>query len=288
MRIVGEAWHTIRLCIAGITGRMGGALAEEAVSQGFEIVGTIAGSGEPSIGKTLKEAGICNLAVSIVDSSNLEEAAKDADVYVSFATPTAELVNLPTVAKIGKRIVMGTTGFSDEQMENLKQVVGARVPAVFSPNYSLGVNVIFKLVKTLALLPSEYDFSVAELHHTGKKDAPSGTALKLGELISEARGYRTVVHGRQGISPRKPHELEVLSLRAGGVAGIHDLVIAGPHEMIRIEHLAFSRSVFAQGALVASEWINGIDAPGIYGMDDVLGERASMSMDRGGNAGVKE
>ncbi|MCD6089582.1 4-hydroxy-tetrahydrodipicolinate reductase, partial [Candidatus Bathyarchaeota archaeon] len=101
--------------------------------------------------------------------------------------------------------------------------------------------------------------------------APSGTAKKLGELVSEARGYSSIIHGREGISVRKPGELEVLSVRAGGIPGIHEVIVAGPHEMIRIEHTAFSRSVFAQGALYAAEWVSKQTEPGIYSMDDVLG-----------------
>jgi 4-hydroxy-tetrahydrodipicolinate reductase len=201
----------------------------------------------------------------------IKEAVKDADVYISFTTPEAEVSNLPIVADIGKRIVMGTTGFTDEQMRKVKEAVMKKVPAVFSPNYAIGINVLFKLVKTLTLLPPDYDFSITEIHHTGKKDAPSGTAKTLGVLITEARGYSSTVYGREGICPRKPEELEILAVRAGGIPGIHDLIVAGPHEMIRIEHTAFSRKVFAQGALYAAEWLCKQTKPGIYTMDDVLG-----------------
>jgi 4-hydroxy-tetrahydrodipicolinate reductase len=201
----------------------------------------------------------------------MEKAVKEADVYLSFTTPDAEVANLPAVANLGKRIVMGTTGLTDEQMQKIREAVSRKVPAVISPNYAIGVNVMFNLTKALARLPADYDFSITEVHHTGKKDAPSGTAKKLGTLVSEARKYSTTVYGREGINPRKPGELEILSVRAGGVAGIHDLLVAGPYEMIRIEHTAFSRSVFAQGALFAAEWVCKQTKPGIYSMDDVLG-----------------
>ncbi|RJS76917.1 4-hydroxy-tetrahydrodipicolinate reductase [Candidatus Bathyarchaeota archaeon] len=260
----------VKICVAGAAGRMGRILLREAAARGFTIVGAVEAKGHPDIGKTLSEAGICPSDVEIVDSSRLEEAVRDADVYISFATPEAEVSNLPRVAALGKRIVMGTTGLSEEQMRKLRSGVAEKVPAVFSPNYAIGVNIVFQLVQTLARLPSDYDFSIVEVHHTGKKDAPSGTAKKLGALVSEARGYSTVVHGREGINPRKPGELEILSARTGGVPGVHDLIIAGPHEMIRVEHTAFSRSVFAQGALYAAEWICRKTEPGIYGMDDVL------------------
>ena len=260
----------IRLCVAGATGRMGSTLIGEAVERGFHIAGAVAAADDANTGKTLDEAGVCSLSVPILPPSDLAEAVEDAEVYMTFTTPKAEVRNLPRVADFGKRIVMGTTGFTDEQTDMLRRAVSSKVPAVFSPNYALGINMLFRLINTLAVFPSDYDFSITEVHHTGKKDAPSGTAKKLGSLVSEARGYSETIHGREGVSPRKPEELEILTIRAGGVPGIHDLIIAGPHEMIRIEHLAFSRRVFAQGALFAAEWVQKQGKPGIYTMDDVM------------------
>ncbi len=260
----------IKICVAGAAGRMGSTLIKEAVARGFTIVGAVEGKGNPNVGKTLREAGICNLDIKMVDPSHLEDAVKEADVYISFTTPEAEVANLPVVASLGKRIVVGTTGLTVEQMQKIREAISGKVPAVISPNYAIGVNIMFQLSKTLARLPPDYDFSITEVHHTGKKDAPSGTAKKLGEIISEARKYTMTVYGREGINPRKPGELEILSVRAGGVAGIHDIIAAGPHEMIRIEHTAFSRSVFAQGALYASEWICRQTKAGLYSMEDVL------------------
>jgi len=260
----------IKICVAGAAGRMGSTLIKEAVARGFTIVGAVEGKGNPNVGKTLREAGICNLDIKMVDPSHLEDAVKEADVYISFTTPEAEVANLPVVASLGKRIVVGTTGLTVEQMQKIREAISGKVPAVISPNYAIGVNIMFQLSKTLARLPPDYDFSITEVHHTGKKDAPSGTAKKLGEIISEARKYTMTVYGREGINQRKPGELEILSVRAGGVAGIHDIIAAGPHEMIRIEHTAFSRSVFAQGALYASEWICRQTKAGLYSMEDVL------------------
>jgi 4-hydroxy-tetrahydrodipicolinate reductase len=204
-------------------------------------------------------------------SDNISEAVGNADVYVTFTVPAAEVHNIPVVAMLGKRVVLGTTGFTEEQSRQVREAVQGRVPAVFSPNYSVGVNVLFQLAKALKSFPQEYTFSISEIHHTGKKDAPSGTAKKLGEIIAGIRGYSTVIHGRDGISPRKPEELEIAALRAGGVPGIHDLIVAGPYEMLRIEHVAFSRSVFAQGAVYAAEWISRQSEPKIFTMEDVLG-----------------
>jgi len=260
----------IKICVAGATGRMGGTLLREATAKEFEIVGAVVAPGNKNLGKTLKEAGICDSDAKIYDANNLKEAVSQADVYLSFTTPEAEVSNIPVVANLGKRIVMGTTGLTDEQMQIVKNAVIDKVPAVISPNYAIGVNILFRMVKTLKLLPSDYDFSIIEVHHTGKKDAPSGTAKKIGEIISEVRGYSSTVYGRKGVSIRKPSELEILSVRAGRVPGIHDILIAGPYEMIRIEHTAFSRSVFAQGALYAAEWVSKQTKPGVYSMNDVL------------------
>ena len=260
----------IRICVAGAAGKMGSTLLREAVARGFEIVSGVEAPGNINIGKTLSEAGICSSDAKIYSADNLEEAVSRADVYLSFTTPKAEVSNIPLVADLGKRIVMGTTGLTEEQMQIIKNAIIDKVPAVISPNYAIGVNILFRMMKMLKLLPPDYDFSVIEIHHTGKKDAPSGTAKKLGELISEARGYSSVIYGREGISVRKPDELEILSARIGGVPGVHDIIIAGAHEMIRIEHTAFSRSVFAQGALYAAEWVSKQTKPGVYSMDDVL------------------
>ena len=125
-------------------------------------------------------------------------------------------------------------------------------------------------MKHLKSLPKDYDISIIEAHHSGKKDAPSGTAVFIAKQISEMRGYKTTVYGRSGISPRKPDELEVVAIRAGGIPGIHRIIAAGPYEMLSIEHLSFSRSVFAQGALYAAEWLMKQMTPGVYSLDDVL------------------
>ncbi|MBS7624306.1 MAG: 4-hydroxy-tetrahydrodipicolinate reductase [Candidatus Bathyarchaeia archaeon] len=257
--------------MAGATGRMGSTLIREAVARGYRVVGAVAAKEDPNIGRTLRESGVCDLDVKIVDPAGIPEAVREADVYVSFTTPEAEVVNLPVVADLGKKIVMGTTGFTNEQMRRIVEAVSGKVPAVFSPNFAIGVNILFRLLRLMKIFPEGYDFSIVEIHHSGKRDAPSGTAKRMGEIISEARGYSTVSYGREGISVRKPGELEILAVRAGGVPGIHEIIVAGPYEMIRIEHTAFSRSVFAQGALYAVSWVYKQEKPGIYTMDDVLG-----------------
>jgi len=261
----------LKLCIAGAAGRMGCAIINEATAKGHQIVGAIEAPSAPAVGKSLRELGICNSDIKIQSSDNLARAVGDADVYISFTVPTAELANIPTVANLGKRIILGTTGFTPDQDRQIVSAMSGKVPAVFSPNYSVGVNILFKLAEALKAFPAGYDFSLSEIHHTGKKDAPSGTAKKIEQIITQNRGYNKTVYGREGISPRQSGELESVALRAGGVAGIHDIIVAGPNEMLRIEHISFSRNVLAQGAVYAAEWIIKQTEPKVYSMADVLG-----------------
>jgi 4-hydroxy-tetrahydrodipicolinate reductase len=249
---------------------MGNAVIHEATAKGHQIVGAVEAIGNPNIGRTLRELGICDSDTRIVGSDRISEAVKDADVYVTFTAPAAEMQNIPAVAALGKRIVLGTTGFTEEQTRQLCEAVQGKIPAVLSPNFSVGVNILFKLAQALKAFPQEYTFSISEIHHTGKKDAPSGTAKKLGQIITDVRGYARTVYGREGTSPRQPEELEITALRVGGVPGIHDLIVAGPYEMLRVEHTAFSRSVFAQGAVYAAEWVSRQTQPKIFSMEDVL------------------
>jgi 4-hydroxy-tetrahydrodipicolinate reductase len=261
----------LKLCVAGAAGRMGAAIIQEAQAKGISTVGAIESPNNPAVGKTLRELGISDQDTEILSSEQLTTALADADVFISFTAPAADLVNIPIVVNQGKRIILGTTGFTAEQNRTIINAMNGKVPAVFSPNYSVGVNIFFKIAEELNAFPEGFDFSINELHHNGKKDAPSGTAKKLGEIISNIRGYTKTVTGREGISPRQPDELEITSLRAGGSAGVHDLIVVGPHEMLKIEHTAFSRDVFAQGAVFAAEWLSKQDTPKVYSMADVLG-----------------
>lgn len=250
---------------------MGKAIISEATSKGHQIVGATEGPNSPCIGKSLRELNISNSDIKILSSDKLSEAAGDADVYISFTIPAAELINIPIVANLRRPIILGTTGFTIEQNRQVVFAMSGKVPAVFSPNYSVGVNILFKLAEALKAFPQGFDFSLSEIHHTGKKDAPSGTAKKLEQIVSQARGYSKTVYGREGISPRQPAELESVALRAGGVPGIHDVIVAGQYEMLRIEHIAFSRNVFAQGAVYAAEWLSKQNEPKVFSMADVLG-----------------
>jgi len=260
----------LKLCIAGAAGRMGNAIINEATAKGHQIVGAIEAPSNPAVGKSLRELGL-NSDAKIQSSDKLSQTIQNADVYISFTLPDAELTTIPIVAPLGKRIILGTTGFTPDQNRQVVSAMSGKVPAVFSPNYSVGVNILFKLAEALKAFPQGYDFSLSEIHHTGKKDAPSGTSKKLEQIVSQVRSYSKTVYGREGISPRQPSELESVAIRAGGVPGIHDVIVAGPYEMLRIEHTAFSRNVFAQGAVYAAEWLSRQNEPKVYSMADVLG-----------------
>lgn len=260
-----------RLCVAGAAGRMGSAIINEAIAKGHQIVGAIEAQNSPTVGRRLRELGISNSDIIVQSADNLQQALADADVYVSFTVPIADLANIPIVVDHGKRIILGTTGFTPDQNRQIVEFLSGRIPAVFSPNYSVGVNILLKLTEALKAFPSGFDFSLSEIHHSGKRDAPSGTAKKLEQIISQVRGYNKTVYGREGISPRESKELESVALRTGGVPGIHEIIVAGPNEMLRIEHIAFNRNVFAQGAVLAVDWISKQTEPKIYSMADVLG-----------------
>jgi 4-hydroxy-tetrahydrodipicolinate reductase len=250
---------------------MGALIIQEARTKGMTTVGAIEAPNHPQLGKTLSEMGITDQPTLLLPSNKLNEALRDADVFVSFSVPAADMINIPIAVKAGKKIILGTTGFTPEQNRQIVDAMTGKVPAVFSPNYSVGVNILFKLAEAIKAFPPGFDVSLSEIHHTGKKDAPSGTAKKLEQILSQARGYSKTVYGREGLSPRQAGELESVAIRAGGVPGIHDIIVAGPNEMLRIEHTAFSRNVFAQGAVLAAEWLSKQSERRVFSMADVLG-----------------
>jgi len=260
--------NPIKLCIVGATGRFGSTIVKE-ISNDFELVGAVASLNNRNVGKSLRNIGLRDSDTILHDSSSMAEAVKDADIVISVTNPAAELENAPKIAKAGKKLVIGTTGFTPEQSSKLRASV-EKVPALIASNFSIGMNLVFSIAALTSRLPPEYDTSIVESHHTGKADSPSGTALTLGNIISEARGYSKTVFDRRAAGKRGKGELEILAQRLGGVPGIHEINIAGPYEMIRIEHIAFSRSVFAQGALLAAKWLHDVKKSGIYSMQDVL------------------
>lgn len=261
----------IRICVVGATGRMGGTIIREAPSEKFEVTGAVAAAGEPGVGKSLKELGLSSSDLVVRGPDALDGLLASSDLCISFTAAQAELANLPKVVAARKPFVLGTTGFTESQHAQVVGALNGNVPTVMASNFSVGVNLLFAMVSSLKSLPDDFDISISEIHHAGKADAPSGTAKTLAEIVSKARGYSKTVYGRSGISKRSRDELEVSSFRGGGTPGEHTVYAFGPYEMLKLEHVAFSRSAFSQGALVAATWLSQGREPRVYSMLDVLG-----------------
>jgi len=253
---------------------MGTLIAREAPKERFDVTGAVAAQDDPGIGKTLRQLGAGDSDAKVSPPSSLAALLGESDVCISFTSAQAEVNNLRTIVKGGVPYVSGTTGLTPQQRKDANAAFAGKVPAVIASNFSVGANLLIAMSAALKALPRGFDVSIVEAHHSGKVDAPSGTALSIAQEVSKARGYTKTVSGRSGASKRAPDELEVVSLRGGGTPGIHTVHAFGPHEMITLEHLAFSRSAFALGALQAAEWVAAEGRePRVYGMADVLGLR---------------
>ena len=220
-------------------------------------------------------AGVGRLEVPIVGSA-AELPFADSDVLIEFTAPSATLANLKIAVEYQVPMVIGTTGMTVEEREQVKGFA-ARIPVVLAPNMSVGVNVLFKVVAEVAgILGDDYDVEIVEAHHRLKKDAPSGTAVRLGEIVAAAleRDYREVaVFERRGFTgERTREEIGMQTLRAGDIVGDHLVMFGGLGERLEIVHRAHSRDTFARGALRAALWVMKQQA-GLYDMQDVLGLR---------------
>lgn len=266
--------HAPRIAIVGAAGRMGRTLVN-AVTQDPEAIlaAGIVESGSSLAGADLGElAGLGKLGV--VASDSLAAVLDDVDVLIDFTAPQVTLSNLALCAEHGKAIVIGTTGLSDDEIATLDGYRD-RVPMVFAPNMSVGVNLTLKLLETAAkaLGDEGYDIEVIESHHRHKVDAPSGTALKMGEVMADALERPLKEYGvfeRVGqCGPRTDKEIGFATVRAGDIVGEHTVMFATEGERIEITHKASSRMTFAKGAVRAARWVCGREA-GRYDMQDVL------------------
>jgi 4-hydroxy-tetrahydrodipicolinate reductase len=264
----------ISLVVAGAAGRMGTrivALARE--TPGVRVVAALQASGHRALGADAGEvAGIGPIGVLVASDA---AAAITADrVLVEFSVPEASLEHLRLVAAAGARAVIGTTGFSAAQRDEIA-ALARRAAIMQAPNMSVAVTLAFKLLPIMArALGDDYDVEISEIHHRFKKDAPSGTAARMAELVAEALGRdlgKVGVYGRQGLpGERTPQEIAVLSHRSGDVVGEHTVSFGTLGERLELTHRAHSRDTFARGALRAARWIVG-RPPGLYSMADVLG-----------------
>jgi len=249
-----------KIVVCGASGRMGqtiGRMVKE--SPGLELVG----------GVDLKPGSF--FGVDIVESQKLEHLlkSKKPEVLIDFTIAQAAVENVKTAAKNNVAVVVGTTGFSPEQKADMAKAIEGHIPAVISSNFSVGVNIFWQLVRDAARLLREYDIEVIEGHHRNKKDAPSGTAKTILQILDEEVGTRKKLYGREGMMERG-NEIGVHVIRGGDIVGDHKVMFSKNFETIELSHRAYDRSVFASGALRATRWVVG-KKPGLYGMNDVLG-----------------
>lgn len=264
----------VRVAITGGSGRMGRTLIEAARQQPCILLGAaIERAGSTLIGVDAGElAGVGSMNVAITDS--LDKVVDDFDILIDFTSPEASLVHTDWCAKNGKAIVIGTTGFNHAQKEQIA-AYSESTPIVMAPNMAVGVNLMWKLLEVAAKVMGDYtDIEIIEGHHRYKKDAPSGTALKMGEVIAEALGRdleKCAVYGREGITGERDREtIGFSTIRAGDLVGEHTAMFADIGERIEITHKASSRMTFANGAMRAASWLVDQD-PGLYDMQQVLG-----------------
>jgi 4-hydroxy-tetrahydrodipicolinate reductase len=263
----------IKVIVAGAAGRMGSrlvALIKEATA--LTLAGALEGKGHPALSEDAGEAaGVGKIGVPITD--NLALLLERGEVVIDFSAPEATLSHFHAVAERGRAIVVGTTGFTGAQWDELRSLA-KQVPCVCSPNMSVGVNLIYKVISEMArTLGEDYDIEVIEAHHRLKKDAPSGTALKIAQVLAEAVNRdldRVGVYARKGlIGERKKQEIGIQTIRAGDIVGDHTVLFGGMGERIEVTHRASSRDTFARGALRAAQWVVE-QPPGLYDMMDVL------------------
>lgn len=258
----------IKVIVSGAMGRMGKMIG--GLVQAAEDMEMVAGLERKEI---VEKIGTWN-NTDIPLVSNLEEVIEEGDVIVEFTNPQTTVEHALIAGKHKKSMVIGTTGLSDNDKKIIEEA-SKNASIVFSPNMSQGVNLLFKLVEEVAkVLGEDYDTEIVEMHHHHKKDAPSGTAKKLGEIIAKAWGKDLQdigVYGRSGfVGERKRGEIGIMALRGGDVVGDHTVIFAGPGERIELTHRAHSREAFAQGAVKAIRFVIS-QSPGLYSTKEVLG-----------------
>jgi len=264
----------VKIVVAGAAGRMGSRIAY--LSQeyaGLQLIGAFERKGHKDIGRDIGPLiGLRDIGVQLLDSP--EPSIDTADVIISFTTVESSLEHLRLASSKGKAMVIGTTGFSKESMQEVIELTKS-IPCVMASNMSTGVNLLLKVLQDIARVLGEgYDIEIIEAHHRMKKDAPSGTALKMAQVIADALNRnldQVAVYARKGmIGERTAQEIGIQTIRAGDIVGEHTVIFGGLGERIEVTHKASSRDTFARGALRAALWVSG-KAAGLYDMQDVLG-----------------
>ena len=269
--------------VTGALGRMGRGIVKEVhKSKDLELVLAVEAPGSPNKGRDIGELiSLGRIGVDVVIADELEEALikSEPEVLIDFTTSEAAVENIKTAAKVGVNLVVGTTGFSEEQLREIETTVThSKAAAVISPNMASGVNVFFKAVMEVAGYLKEYDVEIIEAHHRFKKDAPSGTALRAGELIVAAldrdlEDNAVYGRGRGIVGERKGREIGFHSIRGGDIVGDHTVIFAGEGERLEITHRTSSREAFVNGALKAVRFLKRVERGRIYNTWDMLGIR---------------
>ena len=263
----------LRIAVAGASGRMGRMLIEAIeAADDMQLVGALDISGSPAIGQGA--AAFLGRAGSVPITADLRTGLAEAQVLIDFTRPEGTLAHLAVCRELGVKAVIGTTGFSDAQKAQIVDHA-QHVAIMLAPNMSLGVNVMMKLLDVAArALHEGYDIEIIEAHHRHKVDAPSGTALQMGEVVAAALGRNLkdcAVYGREGVTgERDPSTIGFATVRGGDIVGDHTVLFAGIGERIEITHRSGSRVTYAQGALRAARFL-ARHANGLYDMNDVLG-----------------
>lgn len=266
----------VKAIVTGAGGRMGGRLVTlVGETEGIELAGAVEQKGHPLVGRDVGE-GLGLGKTGIVIGDDLAACIDRGDVVIDFTAHGASLAHLEIVAARGKAIVIGSTGFTAGETERVRELA-ATARCVMAPNMSVGVNVLFKVLAEVAgILGEDYDVEIVEAHHNRKKDAPSGTALRMAEVIAARLGRdwgEVGVYARQGIiGERTKTEIGIQTLRAGDIVGEHTVIFGGMGERLEFIHRAHSRDNFARGAIRAALWLSG-RPNGLYDMQDVLGLR---------------
>jgi 4-hydroxy-tetrahydrodipicolinate reductase len=264
----------MKIAVAGAGGRMGRTLVELVrEARDLSLSGAIEAPGHSALGQDAAGAGGTS---GVLVTSDAAAAVAGAECLIDFTAPAATLAHLDACVRSKVAMVIGTTGFSAQERERIAGAA-ARIPVVFAPNMAVGVNVIFKLAETAArALGDAYDVEIIEAHHRHKVDAPSGTALRIGEIVAHALGRdlrRSASHGRQGnTGERDSKAIGFHAVRGGDIVGEHTVMFAGEGERLELIVRSTSRATYALGALRACRFLKG-RAPGLYDMQDVLGLR---------------
>jgi 4-hydroxy-tetrahydrodipicolinate reductase len=263
----------MKIAVAGAAGRMGKMLIDAIQQSGdMQLSGALEVASSPSIGRDAGET--LGFTTNVAVTADIDQALKGADALIDFTRPEATLSNLAYCAAQGVKVVIGTTGFSDEQKAQISQAA-TKTSVMFAPNMSIGVNVTFKLLEIAAkILSTGYDIEIIEAHHKHKVDAPSGTALKMGEVVAKALGRdlkEVGVFAREGVTgERDPSSIGFATIRGGDIVGDHTVMFAGTGERIEITHRSSSRANYAIGSVRACRFLAS-HKTGLFDMQDVLG-----------------